>query len=125
MEDTKLLTASRLVFQEVSNLWRATTPDSVNIPESFLQSEFTAAFQHLKAGKDPGPDSICSEHITHAGAALKSWFRDFLSSCLLRLKVPKIWRRALVVAIPKPIKPLSGLLFRHPKKRCPAAWLVG
>ena len=40
-------------------------------------------------------------------AALKSWLRDFISSCLRRLKIPKIWRRALVVAIPKPGKPVG------------------
>ena len=87
--------SSRLVFQEVSDLWRATTPDAVNISDSFLQREFAAALQHLKPGKAPGPDSICPELILHAGAALKSWLRDFISSCLRRLKIPKIWRRAL------------------------------
>ena len=30
-----------------------------------------------------------------------------ISSCLRRLKIPKIWRRALVVAIPKPAKPVG------------------
>ena len=35
------------------------------------------------------------------------WLRDFISSCLRRLKIPKIWRRALVVAIPKPGKPVG------------------
>ena len=99
--------SSRLVFQEVSDLWRATTPDAVNISDNFSQREFTAALQHLKPGKAPGPDSICSELILHAGAALKSWLGDFLSSCLRRLKIPKIWRRALVVAIPKPGKPVG------------------
>ena len=38
---------------------------------------------------------------------MKSWLRDFLFSCLRRLKIPKIWRRALVVAIPKPTKPVG------------------
>ena len=38
---------------------------------------------------------------------MKSWLGDFLSSCLRRLKIPKIWRRALVVAIPKPGKPVG------------------
>ena len=52
-----------------------------------------------------GPDSICPELILHAGAALKSWLHDFLSSCLRWLKISKIWRRALVVTIPKPMKP--------------------
>ena len=38
---------------------------------------------------------------------MKSWLHDFLSSCLCRLKIPKIWKRALVVAIPKPTKPVG------------------
>ena len=42
-----------------------------------------------------------------AGPGLKSWLRGFLSSCLRRLKIPKLWRRALVVAIPKPSKPVE------------------
>ena len=95
--------SSRLVSQEVTDLWTVTTPDQVN----FSQSEFTAALQHLKPDKAPGPDSICPELIIHAGAALKSWLHDFLSSCLRRFKISKIWRRALVVAIPKPIKPVG------------------
>ena len=94
----------RLVSQEISDLWRATTPDTVNISDTFSQREFTAALQHLKPGKVPGPDSICSELILHAGAVLKSWLHDFLSSCLCQLKIPKIWRRVLVVVIPKPTK---------------------
>ena len=93
---------SQLVSQKVSDLWRATTPDAVIISDTFSQREFTAALQHLKPGKAPGPDFIFSELILHAGAALKPWLRDFLSSCLRRLKIPKIWKRALVVAIPKP-----------------------
>ena len=43
--------SSRLVSQEVSDLWRATTPDAVNISDSFLQREFAAALQHLKQVK--------------------------------------------------------------------------
>ena len=91
----------------MSDLWRATTPKPVIISGTFSEREFTDALQHLKPCKAPGPDSICSELILHAGAALKSWLRDFLSSCLRRLKIPKIWRRALVVAIPKPAKPVG------------------
>jgi len=34
------------------------------------------------------------------------------------LKIPKIWRRALVVAIPKPEKPLG-----NPKSYCPISLL--
>ena len=91
----------------MSDFCRATTPDAVNISDNFSQREFTFALQHLKPGKAPGHDSIFSEIVIHAGAALKSWLRDFLSSCLRRLKILKIWRRTLVVAIPKPIKPVG------------------
>ena len=70
--------SSRLVSQEVSDLWRATTPDAVNIFDNFSQREFAAALQHLKPSKTPGLDSICSELILHAGATLKAWLRDFL-----------------------------------------------
>ena len=100
--------SSRLVFQEMSDLWRATTPNAVNISDNFSQKELTAALQHFKPGKTPGPDFICPELILHAEADLKSWLRDFLSSCLRRLKIPKIWRRTLVVAIPKPAKPVEN-----------------
>ena len=79
----------------------------MNISESFTSQEFAAAVKHLKPGKAPGPDSILPELIIHAGAALKSWLRGFLSSCLRHLKIPKVWRRALVVAIPKPKKPVE------------------
>ena len=61
----------------------------------------------VKPGKAQGPDSIFPELIVHAKAALKSWLRDFLSSCLRRLKILKIWRRALVIAILKPTKPVG------------------
>ena len=64
--------SSRLVSQEVSDLWRATIPDAVNISDNFSHREFAAALQHLKPGKAPGPDSICSELILHAEAALMS-----------------------------------------------------
>ena len=46
-----------LFSQKVSDLWRATTPDLVNISDTFSQREFTAALRHLKPGKAPGPDS--------------------------------------------------------------------
>ena len=66
-----------------------------------------AALQHLKPGKAPEPNSICPQLILHAGDALKSWLRDFLSSCLRRLKIPTIWKKAFVVVIPKVMKPVG------------------
>ena len=74
--------SSRRDSQEVSDLWKSTTPDSVNISNSFLQKELTAGLQHLKLSKALGPDSICSELTIHAEVALKSWLRNFLYFCM-------------------------------------------
>ena len=91
----------------MSDLWRASTPEPADISGVFTPVEFAAALQHLKPGKAPGLDNICPELLIHAGAAMKSWLRGFLSSCLRQLKIPKVWRKALVVAIPKPTKPVE------------------
>ena len=59
----------RFISQEVSDLWRPIPTSPVSIYESFISQEFAAGLKHLKPGKAPGPDSICPELITHAGAA--------------------------------------------------------
>ena len=43
----------------------------------------------------------------HAGSALTFWRCGFLTSCIRQLKILRIWRKALEVAIPKPNKPLG------------------
>ena len=91
--------SSRIVSQEVSDLRRATKSKAINISDNCSYREFTAALQHLKLGK--APEITRTSKLLHSGAALKSWLRDYLSSCLRRLKIPKIWRRAFVAAIPK------------------------
>ena len=91
-------------MQELSDFWRATVPDALNSSGDFSPREFAKALHHLQLGKVPGPDSICPELSIHAGPGLKFWLSDFLSYYLLQLKISKVWRRALVVAIPKPSK---------------------
>ena len=93
--------ASKLVMQELSNLWRATATDAVNIVGDFSPREFAVALHYLKPSKALGPDSICLELVIHADPGLKLWLCGFLSFCLRQLKIPKVWRRSLVVAIPK------------------------
>ena len=94
-------------MQELSDLWRATAPDAVNISGDFSSRDFAAALHHLKPGKTSGPDSICPEISIHAGPGLKFWLRGFLSSCLRQIKIPKVRRRVLVVAIPNSSKPVE------------------
>ena len=102
MNDSEFI---RLVLKEVFELWRIPTPAEKCIYGDFSPKEFARSLQMLKPDKVPGPDSICPELIIYAGAALKSWLNNFLSSCMHQLQLPKIWKRALVVAIPNMMKP--------------------
>ena len=105
-------------MQELSELCRATAPDAVNISGDFSPRESAAALHHLKSGKAPGPHSICLELAIHAGPGLKFWLCGFLSSCLCHLKISKVRRRALVVAIPQFSK-----LIEDPQSYCPISLL--
>jgi len=73
---------------------------------SFTPEELAIAHQHLNPGKSLDLDSIYTEFILHLnlGFAISS----------LQLKISKIWRRALIVAIPKPEKPLGDPNSYHP-----------
>ena len=94
--------STRLVSKQLSDLWKIPTPEGHSISE-----DFAVDLRHLIPGKSLGLISIWLEFILHARSALKSWFCDFLGSCMRQLKISKIWKRALVVAIPKPEKPLG------------------
>ena len=91
-------------MQELSDLCRAAAPDAVNISRNFSPREFAGALHHLKPGEASGPDSISAELVIHAGTGLKIWLRGLFSSCLRQLKIPKVWKKAQIVAIPKPSK---------------------
>jgi len=106
--------STRLVNNELFGLWKIPTPpESHSISEPFRPEELAASLRCLKPGKSPGLDSIFPEFILH-GLGLKSWFCDFLSSCMRQLKIPKIWRRALIVAIHEAEKPLGDSKSYHP-----------
>ena len=94
-------------MQELSDLWRATATNAVNIFGDFSSGEFATALHHLKPGKAPGPGSLCPELLIHAGPGLNLWLRGFLVSCLRQLTIPNVWGKLLIVAIPKPSKPVE------------------
>jgi len=85
--------STRLVNKQLSDLWKLRTPEGNSISGPFRPEELAAALMRLKPGKSPGLDSIFPEFILHAESDLKSWFCDFLPSCLRQLKISKIWRK--------------------------------
>ena len=68
-------------------------------------AELRAAIKKLKPGKSPGRDNIHPEFVIHQSERTSHWLCSFFSSCLRRSKIPKTWRRASVIALPKPNKP--------------------
>jgi len=98
--------STRLVNEDLSDLWKIPTPEGHIISEPFRPKELANALRCVKSGKSLGLDSIFAQFI-HVWWTLKSWFCDFFSSYMRRFEIPKIWRRALIVAIPKPEKPLE------------------
>ena len=96
-------TFSRQTTSKVRDLCRAPSADS-DLSIDFTLVEMTSAMRKLKSGKSPGPDNIHPEFILHQGPKLLEWLRVFCSVCLHWSKLPKIWRRAKVIALPKPNK---------------------
>ena len=73
-------------------------------PELFTTEELEAAIKDLKTGKAAGLDGITTEQIKHFGPAAKSWLLALFNHCFQTRNLPKIWRKAKVVAILKPKK---------------------
>ena len=70
----------------------------------FTLEELDAAICTAKAGKAAGLDDIMTEQIKNLGPAAKQWLLCMYNNCLERCHIPKIWRRARVVALLKPGK---------------------
>jgi len=97
----------RRTNKDLSDQWKVTTPVRNSISGHFRPEELTVAPRRLRSGNSPGLDSIFSKFILHDGPTLKSWSCDFLTSSMSQHKIPKIWRKALKVAIPKLEEPLG------------------
>ena len=97
---------ARWTSREVTSLSRAATADT-NLSSDFTVEELEAAIKKLKLGKAPGRDNIHPEFVIHQSAKTTAWLCSFLTSCFRRSKLPKTWRRATVVALPKPNKPVQ------------------
>ena len=76
-----------------------------HLTTSFITSVLTATIKLLKGGKAQGPDNIPPEFMMHCRKKCLEWVRKFYFFFLEHTVIPKIWRRATVVAILKRNKP--------------------
>ena len=91
---------TRKIMGEVYDLRRAPSADA-NLSGDFTSSEIKSAIKHLKPNKAAGIDNIHPEFILHQGSKATEWLRLFCSVCYRTSKLPKIWWRAKIIALPE------------------------
>ena len=101
---TQTKTTPASLKQETTKLWQAPRVDG-HLSQPLSSDELASAIKQLKSGKVQGPDNIPPEFLLHCGPKCLDWLQAFYSSCLLRQSIPKICRKATVIALPKPNKP--------------------
>ena len=99
--------ATRAVKQEIKQLW-STPPSNTELSSPFTTRERETAIGLVRCEKAMGPDKIPPEFLKHSGSSFRNWLRRFFSIYLQLLVIPKIWRKALVVAIFKPKKSVDN-----------------
>ena len=70
----------------------------------FDMDDLNKALKHVKTGKACGLDGISPEMILHFGPKTREWLRALYNNCAETKNLPKIWRKARVVALLKPGK---------------------
>ena len=107
---------TRLMVREVSDRWRAQSVD-LDLSGDLQPRDYTQPSNNSKLAKLQG-QIIYAQSYTPCQWQAESLVHDFLSSCMCHLGIPKIWRRAIVIAIPKPNK-----LLNKAKSYCPISLL--
>lgn len=82
--------------------------------QPFSMTELKHALSKLKFGKAPGPDGVCTEHLTHLPTDALHVARRLISQAITEGPVPPSWRIATVVPIIKKGKPPNQLSSYRP-----------
>ena len=92
--------------RRVRDQWRSLrwqAPDK-NLPPDFSTAELDNAMRTVKAGTAPGYNNIHPEFLLHLGFRACCWLYRFFCRIPKEDNIPKIWRKAKVIAIEKPGK---------------------
>ena len=92
----------RAVTAELKKQQKA--PKEGTIPEPFEAAELEKVLQGLKCGKAAGYDNIFPEFMKNLGPRALTWLTQFYTRIIQTNLIPKKWRTAKVIAIPKPGK---------------------
>ncbi len=75
-----------------------------SLPPPFTTDEITAALQKTKPATAPGYDNIHVEFLKYLGPKARTWLSNFFSRIMTTHTIPKVWRKAKVIAVDKPGK---------------------
>ena len=71
---------------------------------NITSEELSNALKSLQKGKAAGYDNVFPDFFMNLGPATTKWLSQFLTRCITEYNIPKQWRKAKIIAIPKPGK---------------------
>jgi len=93
-------TFTRSVLNELRTVRASDCNSNHHLGLPFTKTELEAALKATQSREAPGPDGVPNEGLTNCGETLLNWLLSFVNTCLLANNlIPKMWRRASVVAI--------------------------
>lgn len=75
-----------------------------SLEEPFMIGELELAIKEMKNNKAPGIDDLRIEQIKQFGTKTLNWVLQLMNNCKSESTIPKMWRKAKVVALLKPGK---------------------
>ncbi|KAF0297157.1 putative RNA-directed DNA polymerase from transposon BS [Amphibalanus amphitrite] len=69
--------------------------------QPFSRQEMRTQLSKLKMKKAPGADDVCAEHLKHLGPVAQAALLHVINKSWSSAEVPSVWRRAIIIPIPK------------------------
>ncbi|GFU45968.1 probable RNA-directed DNA polymerase from transposon BS [Trichonephila clavipes] len=103
-----LKTRQKIIGREIRNIASSQSHGHEIFHRNFSISELREAVGHIRCAKSPGPDNFHPEFSKHLGCNALSVLLTLYNHSW-KYGVPAIWKKAIVVTIPKKNKPLDDL----------------
>ncbi|GFW40231.1 probable RNA-directed DNA polymerase from transposon BS [Trichonephila clavipes] len=98
----------KIIGREIRNIASSQSHGHEIFHRNFSISELREAVGHIRCAKSPGPDNFHPEFLKHLGCNALSVLLTLYNHSW-KYGVPAIWKKAIVVPIPKKNKPLDDL----------------
>ncbi|GFW42533.1 uncharacterized protein TNCV_4257271 [Trichonephila clavipes] len=103
-----LKTRQKIIGREIRNIASSQSHGHEIFHRNFSISELREPVGHIRCAKSPGPDNFHPELLKHLGCNALSVLLTLYNHSW-KYGVPAIWKKAIVVPIPKKNKPLDDL----------------